>query len=77
MTLTLPAASESFVSQKVASECYGNAEVAADSLELLRHQERWQRAASAKIEEGLRDLDAGRSLTEAESRRELEAFKNH
>ncbi len=77
MTVTLPAAFESFVSQKVAPGCYGSAEEAvADSLDLLKHQERWQRAASAKIEEGLRDLDAGRSLTEAESRREMETFKS-
>jgi putative addiction module CopG family antidote len=77
MTVTLPAAFESFVSQKVASGCYASAEeVVADSLDLLKHQEHWQRTASAKIEEGLRDLDAGRTLTEAESRRETEAFKS-
>jgi putative addiction module CopG family antidote len=77
MTVTLPAVFESFVSQKVASGCYGSAEeVVADSLDLLKHQERWKRAASAKIEEGLRDLEAGRTLTEAESRHEMEAFKS-
>jgi putative addiction module CopG family antidote len=77
MTVTLPAAFESFISQKVASGCYGSAEeVVAESLDLLKHQERWQQAASAKIEEGLRDLNAGRTLTDAESRREMEAFKS-
>jgi putative addiction module CopG family antidote len=77
MMVTLPAAFESFISQKVASGIYGSAEeVVAESLDLLKHQERWQRMASAKIDEGLRDLEAGRVLTEAESRREMEAFKS-
>lgn len=77
MTVTLPAAFESFISQKVASGCYGSTEeVVAESPDLLKHQERWQRTAFAKIEEGLRDLDAGRTLTEEESRREMEAFKS-
>lgn len=77
MPVSLPAAFESFISQKVASGCYGSAEeVVAQSLDLLKHQERWQQAASAKIEEGLRDLNAGRTLTDADSRREMKAFKS-
>jgi len=50
--------------------------VVPESLDLLRDQERWQRAASAKIETGLRDIEVGRTLTELKSRREMEVFKS-
>ncbi len=77
MTITLPAAFEAFISQKVASGVYGSAEeVVAESLGLLKRQEHWKQSVAAKIEEGLHDLDAGHTLTEAESRREMEAFKS-
>lgn len=76
MTVTLPASLESFVSQKIASGLYDNAdEVVVESLGLMRQQERWKAMVSAKIDEGLRDLEEGRVLTDAQSRSEMEAFK--
>ena len=76
MTVTLPAALESFVSQKIASGLYRDAdEVVAESLGLLRQEERWKTAASAKIDEGLRDLSEGRVLTEEESQSQMAEFK--
>lgn len=76
MTVTLPAALETFVSQKIASGLYRDAdEVVAESLGLLRQEERWKAAASAKIDEGLRDLSEGRVLTEEESRSQMAEFK--
>ncbi|OYW70319.1 MAG: hypothetical protein B7Z37_31085 [Verrucomicrobia bacterium 12-59-8] len=72
MTVTLPAALETFVSQKIASGLYRDAdEVVAESLGLLRQEERWKAAASAKIDEGLRDLAEGRVLTEEQSRAQM------
>ncbi|MBB5033333.1 type II toxin-antitoxin system ParD family antitoxin [Prosthecobacter vanneervenii] len=76
MTVTLPAAMESFVRQKIASGLYESAdEVVVDSLGLMQQQEQWKAAASARIDEGLSDLDSGRSLTSEESRAEMAAFK--
>lgn len=76
MTVTLPASLESFVSQKIASGLYDNAdEVVVESLGLMRQQERWKAMVSAKIDEGLRDLEEGRVLTDAQSRSEMTAFK--
>jgi putative addiction module CopG family antidote len=76
MTVTLPAALESFVSEKIATGLYRDAdEVVVESLGLMRQEERWKAAASAKIDEGLRDLAAGRVLTDAQSREEMTAFK--
>ncbi|WP_395715360.1 type II toxin-antitoxin system ParD family antitoxin [Prosthecobacter sp.] len=76
MTVTLPASLESFVSQKIASGLYDNAdEVVVESLGLMRQQERWKATASVKINEGLRDLNEGRVLTDEQSRGEMAAFK--
>lgn len=76
MTVTLPAMFESFVRQKIDSGAYQTAdEVVADSLSLLRQEERWKTSASTKIEEGLDDLKAGRALTAAESEAQMADFK--
>ena len=76
MTVTLPAALETFVRQKIASGLYESAdEVVVESLGLMQQQDQWRTAASAKIDEGLSDLDNGRSLTSEESRAEMVAFK--
>lgn len=76
MTVTLPASLESFVSQKIATGLYDNAdEVVVESLGLMRQEERWKAVASAKIDEGLRDLEEGRVLTDEQSREEMAAFK--
>lgn len=76
MTVTLPASLESFVRQKIASGMYQDADaVVMESLGLLQKQDLWKAAASAKIDEGLRDLEEGRSLTDEQSRIEMAAFK--
>jgi putative addiction module CopG family antidote len=76
MTITLPAALETYVIEKVASGLYQSAdEVVVESLGLLIDEERWRRGASAKIDEGMRDLNEGFTLTDAESRREMAAYK--
>lgn len=77
MTITLPTALETYVSEIVASGLYQSAdEVVVESLGLLMDEERWKRGASAKIDEGLRDLAEGRTLSDADSRREMAAFKD-
>ena len=76
MTVTLPAMFESFVRQKIATGLYHDAsEVVEESLDLMRQQDRWKAAASAKIDEGLQDMAEGRFLTDDESRAEMESFK--
>lgn len=76
MTVTLPASLESFVRQKIASGLYQDAdEVVTESLGLMQKQDLWKSAASAKIDEGLRDLEEGRMLTDEESRAEMAVFK--
>lgn len=76
MTVTLPAALETFVRQKIASGLYDSAdEVVRESLGLMQQQDQWRAAASAKIDAGLSDLDNGRSLTSEESHAEMAAFK--
>ena len=76
MKVTLPAVFESFVRQKIATGLYQNAdEVLEESLGLMRQQERWKMAVSAKIDEGLQDIAKGRFLTIAESIADMEAFK--
>jgi len=76
MTVTLPAALETFVSQKIASGLYRDADkVVVESLGLLRQEEGWKAAAAAKIDEGLRDLTAGRVLTEEQSQAQMAEFK--
>lgn len=76
MTVTLPHALESFVSQKIASGLYRDAEeVVAESLGLLRQEEHWKAAASAKIDAGLSDLEQGRVLTEEQSQAQMAEFK--
>ncbi|MFO1438149.1 MAG: type II toxin-antitoxin system ParD family antitoxin [Verrucomicrobiaceae bacterium] len=76
MTVTLPAMFESFVRQKIATGLYQDAsEVVEESLDLMRQQDRWKAAASAKIDEGLQDMAEGRFLTGDESRAEMESFK--
>jgi len=76
MTVNLPAALESFVRQKIASGLYETAaEVVVESLGLMQQQDQWRAAASARIDEGLSDLDNGRSLTSEESLAEMAEFK--
>lgn len=73
--VTLPSALEAFVSQKIATGLYRDAdEVVAESLGLLRQEERWK-AAAAKIDAGLRDLEEGLVFTEEESRSQMAEFK--
>lgn len=62
--------------KKIASGLYESAdEVVVESLGLMQKQDQWKMSASAKIDEGLNDLDNGRSLTAEESRAEMAAFK--
>ncbi|HEY1050033.1 MAG TPA: hypothetical protein VGE39_09775 [Prosthecobacter sp.] len=76
MTVTLPTALETFVRQKIDSGLYHDAdEVVVESLSLMQQQDVWKAAASAKIDEGLRHLDEGNSLTDEQSRAEMAAFK--
>ena len=76
MTVTLPAALESFVIQKIATGLYRDAdEVVAESLGLLRQEEHWKAAASAKIDAGLSDLAQGRVYTEEQSQAQMAEFK--
>lgn len=76
MIVTLPAVFESFVRQKIATGLYQDAdEVVVESLGLMRQQERWKMAVTAKIDEGLQDMAEGRFLTSAESMADMEAFK--
>ena len=76
MTVTLPDALESFVIEKIASGLYRDAdEVVAESLGLLRQEDRWKAAASAKIDAGLSDLAQGRVLTEEQSQAAMAEFK--
>jgi antitoxin ParD1/3/4 len=76
MTVTLPAVFESFVRQKIATGLYQDAdEVVEESLGLMRQQESWKMAVTAKIDEGLQDMAEGRFLTSEESMADMEAFK--
>ena len=67
MIVTLPAAFESLVRQKIAIGLYQDAdEVVVESLGLMRQQERWKLAVTAKIDEGVQDMVEGRFLTSDE-----------
>ena len=77
MILTLQASLVDYVRGKVASGVYQNeSEVVEDSLFLLQqHDSEWKTEASAKIDQGLRDLDEGRVLSSEQSKTEMTLFK--
>ena len=65
MNVTLPAALESFVRRKVESGVYETAEdLLSDSVRQMQmRDEEWSREVAAKIDAGLDDVEAGRTLT--------------
>ena len=70
MNVTLPPALESFVRRKVEAGAYqSESEVVSDSLRLmLERDEQWNNEVARKIDAGLEDVAAGRTLTEQQVR---------
>jgi antitoxin ParD1/3/4 len=77
MNVSLPEQMEEFVRQKVAIGDYETAsEVVREGLRLLKQRdELWKAEVQSKIKEGMDSIRAGRTISAAQAKSEMAAFK--
>ncbi len=72
MNVSLTPELEKFVEETVASGRFRSAsEVVRNSLRMMEEEERWKAYARAKIAKGMEDVEAGRTISGEDFRREL------
>ncbi len=72
MNVSLTPELEKFVEEAVASGRFRSAsEVVRNSLRMMEEEERWKAYARAKIAKGMEDVEAGRTISGEDFRREL------
>ena len=77
MNVSLPEQMEEFVRQKVAMGDYETAsEVVREGLRLLKQRDEvWKAEVQSKIKQGMNSIRAGRTISAAQAKSEIAAFK--